>query len=90
MDLHLARLLGLDPQRVPDIDALVAALRAPEEDGAACVVGHTNTIPDIIARLGADASTIHIDEADFASLFVVSGIESADTRVLRLTYGGPP
>lgn len=86
----LALRLGLVPQRIPEVGALVAALRAGPEDDLACVAGHSDTIPEIIAALGADASGIRIGETDFANLFLVGGPGSQAPRVLRLAYGGLP
>src|ERR1039457_4489310 len=59
----LASLLDLTPQRIgakqtPD---LVAAIRG-HKDGVVLVVGHSNTVPEIIAALGGPAVTIEDGE----------------------------
>ena len=65
----LAKALGLhvtsyDPR---DPAALIEAVSAV--DGAALIVGHSNTVPDIVARLGGTA--VPLGEQDYGTVFVV-------------------
>lgn len=50
------------------------------------VVGHSNTIPSILRRLGNRAS-ISIGEGEFDNLFIVQVDESGESSVIRLHYG---
>lgn len=79
----LAKMLSLDPAIVPanDSAALLARLRALT--GNALVLGHGNTIPDLIKSLGA-ATPITIEENDYDNLFVL--ILDAKPRLIRLHY----
>ena len=86
----LAERLGLTPSSPPTVAALVEELTGGAAEGVACVVGHSNTVPEIIEGLGADASGIQIGEADFANLFVVCGAGSPGARLLSLVYGTKP
>lgn len=52
---------------------------------AALVVGHSNTIPEVIRMLGAN-ETPAIDEKHFDDLFVVTVYEKAKAKVARLKY----
>jgi broad specificity phosphatase PhoE len=79
----LAKILHLEPAIVPakDCAALLAKLRGLT--GNAVVVGHGNTIPDLIKSLGF-ATPITIEENDYDNLFVV--ILDAKPRLIRLHY----
>ena len=83
----LAAMLGLTPRVQASTSALVDEIRAHPPEGVLCVAGHSNTVPEIIARLGADASGVEIGHTDFANLFVVAGVGSPGVRLLRLAYG---
>jgi phosphohistidine phosphatase SixA len=50
------------------------------------VVGHSNSIPDIIKMLGGDTVPT-IDERKFDDLFVVTVYAKGKARVVRLKYG---
>jgi broad specificity phosphatase PhoE len=81
----LASLLHLTPQRIdakktPD---LVAAIRR-HKDGVVLVVGHSNTVPEIIAALGGPA--VKIEDSEYDSLFVLT-ISGKNVSLLRLHYG---
>ena len=86
----LAGTLGITPRVPASTNALVQEILAGAPDGVVCVGGHSNTVPDIGAKLGADASGIVIGEADFANLFLVAGVGSSDARLLHLAYGAAP
>lgn len=78
-----AKARGLTPIVVPakDLDTLVTKLRASA--GNVLVVGHSNTVPEILERLG-DASPIELGEADYDNLFVIMPGQKA--TVLRLHF----
>lgn len=67
----IAKLLGITPTVVPakDTTALVAKLR--ELNGNALVVGHGDTIPNLVKALGIDAA-ITIPDNDYTELFLVT------------------
>jgi broad specificity phosphatase PhoE len=64
-----------------DTAALVAKLH--QLNGNALVVGHGNTIPDIIKALGIN-TRITIPDADYSELFIVTLGDNA--RLFRLHY----
>ena len=66
-----------------DVDALVAAISAAK--GASLVVGHSNTVPDILRKLGVK-ETIKIDESEYDNLFVVVRSASGAATLIRLRY----
>jgi phosphohistidine phosphatase SixA len=50
------------------------------------IVGHSNTLPEIIKRLGGDPPP-SIDEKEFDDLFVVTIFAKGKAKVLHLKYG---
>jgi len=79
----LAKALHLEPTMIAakDRDALVAKLQS--SSGNALVVGHSNTIPEIIKALGI-AAPITIADNDYDNLFVV--VLEEKPRLIRLHY----
>ena len=64
-----------------DPAALVAKVTAKKE--SALIVGHSNTVPEIIKLLGVQI-TVSLRETDYDNLFVV--IRDPEPRLLRLHY----
>jgi phosphohistidine phosphatase SixA len=60
---------------------LVGKLKAAT--GAVLVVGHSNTVPEVIAALGVTLP-VTIDDGEFDNLFIV--ITGAQPRLVRLRY----
>ena len=62
--------LGIRPEVIPgdDLRALVAKLKA--SPGNVLVVGHSNTLPQIISALGV-SSRVTVAESDYNNLFLV-------------------
>lgn len=79
----LAKSIGVSPNIVAakDFPALVAKLR--EVKGNALVVGHGNTIPDIVKALGVDAP-VQIADVDYSQIFVVA--LDAKPQLMQLHY----
>lgn len=78
-----AKALGITPQLVAATDtaALVSKLRS--NDSNALVVGHGNTLPQLIAALGI-SEPVNIAEDDYANLFIVTLGDKP--QLLRLRY----
>ncbi len=66
-----------------ETDSLVAKLRAVEQ-GTVLVIGHSNTVPALILRLGGPR--VAIPEQEFDDLFVLT-ITHNQTSYLKLHYG---
>ena len=78
----LAKALGLavTPYDPRDPAALVKA--ASTVNGAVLVVGHSNTVPDIVARFGG--TPVALGEQDYGTVFVVKpGIAQVGQIVLK-------
>src|SRR4051812_45244296 len=79
----VAKALHLDPAVIPakDQPALIEKLRG--SSGNVLVVGHGNTIPNLIKTLGI-TSPINIADNDYDNLFVV--LLEEKPRLIRLHY----
>ena len=62
-----------------DVDALVAAVRSAA--GPVLIVGHSNTVPDLVARFGGDKPAA-LGEQDYGTLFVVHDGTSEVHRIV--------
>ncbi len=76
----------MDPTELDDPDDVMAALRTRPPSSVALVVGHTNTVPEIIAGLGGPAD-VTIDHDEFDRLFVLSGTRLTPPSLRRLMRG---
>lgn len=79
----LAKLLGVTVQTISSKDTAALVSRLKSVKGTALVVGHSNTVPDIIKGLGI-AAPVTIGEADYDNLFVVTPGERP--ALVRLHY----
>lgn len=53
------------------------------------VVGHSNTVPALIANMGASKKVPPIDEAEYDNLYIVTIPWFGKTKTIRLRYGEP-
>jgi len=81
----LAETLKLQPVVVTakESDRLIERLRAAP--GASLVIGHSNTMPQILKGLGISAP-ITLAEQDYSDLFVVVRRSSGEATLIRLKY----
>jgi broad specificity phosphatase PhoE len=77
----LADRLKLQPQVIDESAALAIAIK--KQDGVVVVVGHSNTIPDVIALLGGP--TFEIKDPEYDNLFVLT-FAGGTVSFLRLHY----
>ena len=53
------------------------------------VVGHSNTVPVLIANLGASKKVPPIDESEYDNIYIISIPWFGKTKTIRLRYGEP-
>jgi broad specificity phosphatase PhoE len=84
----LARRLQMSPDVVParEHDQLLMRLSRAPADAVVLVVGHSNTLPIILARLGWKG-TLTLTDRDYDDAFVVVPRANAEPAVVRLKYG---
>jgi len=82
----LASALGLEPVVLParDGEQLVERIRDGDSGDAVLVVGHSNTLPEIAGRLGAELGPVGDD--DYGGLWVISVSRLRGTRAVALRY----
>jgi hypothetical protein len=73
--------LGVVPRVVDAIDEVVEAIRSLPAGEVALVIGHSNTVPEIIAGLGGPSLPM-LASTEFDNLFVQAG-----QRLTHLRYG---
>jgi broad specificity phosphatase PhoE len=85
----LAKKLNILPTVIPakDLSGLVAHLRNGSPDGITLVVGHSNTVPDIIGQLGG-GSVPPIADNEYDRMFVVTLSGENQATVITLHYAG--
>jgi broad specificity phosphatase PhoE len=83
----LASALHLTPQKLngTDVPALAAKLAALGAHDRALVVGHSNTVPEILRALHVD-TPITLDDSEFDNLFIVVTHINRPPTLLRLKY----
>ncbi|MBN9521322.1 DUF3616 domain-containing protein [bacterium] len=80
----LAAALGLQPAVLPTTFPQAAAAILDAPGPAALVVGHSTTVPQLVAALGGPAD---IPPPTFDDLFVLTAIAPTQAAVVRLKYG---
>lgn len=85
----LARQRGLKPEVVPagDVAGLLAKLKALPKEQVPVVIGHSNTIPQILAGLGV-TKKIEVKDHEYSRIFVVYTGESGGAGLLEFHFGG--
>lgn len=85
----VAQRLGLTPEVVAGkSDAKAFARRVLKENrgGRALVVGHSNTVPEIVAALSGQSDVPPIGDEEFDTLYVVAVPSIGRASVLRIKY----
>ncbi len=86
----LAKALGLTAEQVParDLPALAARLHALDPASIVVIVGHSNTIPPMLAVLGWP-NTLDLHDGDYDDVFVLAPHPGQRASMVRLKYGQP-
>jgi phosphohistidine phosphatase SixA len=79
----LARRANLEVTIVPAKDTATLISKLKQADGAALVVGHSNTIPEILQALGA-STAVTVDDTEYDNLFIVAAADASKSIRLRL------
>lgn len=70
------------------LDSVAAAVRRQPKGATVLVVGHSNTVPGIIAALGGP-SMPDLCDSQYSTLFVLHVPETGSPRLIRATFGAP-
>jgi phosphohistidine phosphatase SixA len=82
----VALALGLGPRLTPSAPAFAKAALSGDLGLVVLVAGHSDTIPAILAALGATPAPV-IGEREFDNLFVLTTRSHAGAHHLHLRYG---
>ncbi|HEX3395191.1 MAG TPA: histidine phosphatase family protein [Steroidobacteraceae bacterium] len=84
----LAGRLGITPIVAPTDDPKGLAHRVLRENSGkrVMVVGHVNTVPDIVAALSGRSDIPQLDEKDFGTMYIVTVPRIGHTNLLRVSY----
>jgi len=87
----LAERLDLEIQRYDptDNDAVLERILKEHKGEVVLVVGHSNTLPSLIADLGASKNVPPIADNEYDNLYLVSIPWFGKTKTIRLRYGEP-
>lgn len=69
-------------------DSVAAAVRRQAEGSVVLVVGHSNTVPGIIAALGGPRMP-DLCDSQYSSLFILNFPATGAPRLIRSSYGAP-
>jgi broad specificity phosphatase PhoE len=82
----LAKALGLTISKVPrQTEEFIASVRSRHPDDVVLIVGHSNTVPDMLAWLG-HRERVTIEDGEYSNLFVVTFGKNGGTNVVRLRF----
>jgi broad specificity phosphatase PhoE len=81
----LALAQRLEAVAIPSKDTEAVIARARQAKGNVLIVGHSNTVPDLLKRLGVKEA-ITIADTEFDNLFVVVRPVSGEPTLVRLRY----
>ncbi len=84
----LAARLGIAPLVAPSDDPQGLARRIVRENRGkrVLVIGHVNTVPNIVAALSGGSDIAPIDENEFGTMYIVAVPRIGRANVLRLNY----
>jgi 2,3-bisphosphoglycerate-dependent phosphoglycerate mutase len=87
----IADALGLEINRYDpsDNEAVLATILRAHKGKIVLVVGHSNTVPTLIADLGASKNVPAIAEYEYDNIYVISIPWFGKTKTIRLRYGEP-
>jgi broad specificity phosphatase PhoE len=79
----LAKAAGIEMAQIPSKDTAALIQRVSAASGNVLVVGHSNSIPELIKGLGI-SEPVEIAETDYDNLFIV--VRGAKPSLIRLHY----
>ena len=84
----LAARLGIVPIVAPSDDPKRLAHRIVRENSGkrVMVIGHANTVPELVAALSGRRDIPQIDEKEFGTMYIVTVPRIGHANVLRLSY----
>jgi phosphohistidine phosphatase SixA len=84
----LASQLGIEETVVPgdDPQALASRVLREHRGGRVLIVGHSDTVPKIVAALSGDPNIPEIDAQEYGTMYIVTVPRIGNANLLRLNY----
>jgi len=85
----LAARLGIDVSAMKDakdVEGLARTIRTSHRGQKVLVVGHSNTVPDIVHALSRDSRVPAMPEDEYSTIYIVTVPTLSPAAVLKLTY----
>ena len=81
--------LPINTYDAADTEAVLETILHDHKGKIVLVVGHSNTVPVLIANLGASKNVPPIDEAEYDNIYIISIPWFGKTKTIRLRFGEP-
>ncbi len=81
--------LPLNSYDANDTEAIMEKIVREHKGKIVLVVGHSNTIPELIGNMGASKKVPPIAEDEYDNIYIVSIPWFGKTKTIRLRYGAP-
>jgi len=81
--------LPINTYDASDTEAILEMILKKHKGKIILVVGHSNTLPELIANLGASKKVPPIVEAEYDNIYVISIPWFGKTKTIRLRFGEP-
>lgn len=81
--------LPINTYDASDTEAVLETILRDHKGKIILVVGHSNTVPVLIANLGASKNVPPIDEAEYDNIYIISIPWFGKTKTIRLRFGEP-
>lgn len=72
-----------------DTEAIIESMVREYKGKIILVVGHSNTVPEMIANMGASKNVPPIDDDEYDNIYLVTIPWFGKTKTIRLRYGEP-
>ena len=80
---------GILPMSEPVTEVVLDTILKAHKGQIVLVVGHSNTVPVLIANLGASKNVPAIAQGEFDNIYIISIPWFGKTKTIRLRYGEP-
>ena len=81
--------LPLNSYNAADNEAIMEQIVRDHKGKIILVVGHSNTVPSLIGKMGASKKVPEIAENEYDNIYIVSIPWFGKTKTIRLRYGEP-
>ena len=81
--------LSITPYDASNTETIMDDIVRQHKGKVILVVGHSNTVPELIANMGASKNVPEIDENEYDNMYIVSIPWFGKTKTIRVRYGAP-